>query len=805
MPPPGIRRGNACTVYRGNCHVKRIVSFLSWLPLLLAVPAHAALPDCPTISIAGPDTLTGARTGEFYTAAVTQTGSAAATFAISAGSLPGGLALAPGGTLSGTPSQAGNFIFTAMATDTVTGCVGGRVYGLTVLAVNHAPSFTAGGSPTTLEDSGAQVISGWASAISPGAGDSSQVLAFVVTGNGNPALFSTAPAVDAATGNLTYTPAANANGTANITLVLRDDGGTANGGSDTSAPQTFAITVGAVNDAPGFTGGSAASALESAGVQTFANFHTGISAGPADEAAQTLAFAATVVGTTGTLAFSAAPAVSASGTLTFTATAGSVGTATVSSVLSDNGGTANGGIDTSAPQTFVITVSDVNAPPVFTVGGPQTVLEDAGAQSVPAFLGGIGDGDDGSQTIAFSITGNTNAALFSTAPAIAANGTLTFTPAANANGSATVTVRAQDNGGTANGGNDTSAPQSFVINVTAVNDAPSFAAGANPAVDEDSGAAGIAWASAISPGPSDEGGQALTFTATVTSGAALFATAPAISPTGQLAFTPAPNANGTATVNVTLRDNGGTANGGIDTSAAQVLTITVTAVDDAPVAVNDSATVEEDSGANAIDVLANDTDIDGGPMLVTTVTQPANGTVAITGGGTGLTYQPDAGYSNDPPDEAEDTFTYTLNGGSTATVAVTVDPTDGSIELGAYHLNGSCGILGVLGPGFTLTAGPTAPLPVGTSVIINGSGVANIGVFSVSGGTASVAVLSATSRQITLTTALPAGATIAFRTTLSISVAFTLNAVTTLPAGYVGTGGKPSGSVNSTLILCSAT
>ena len=44
----------------------------------------------------------------------------------------------------------------------------------------------------------------------------------------------------------------------------------------------------------------------------------------------------------------------------------------------------------------------------------------------------------------------------------------------------------------------------------------------------------------------------------------------------------------------------------------------------------------------------------------------------ITGGGTGLTYQPDANYCNDPPGTTPDTFTYTLNGGSAATVSVTV-------------------------------------------------------------------------------------------------------------------------------------
>ena len=86
--------------------------------------------------------------------------------------------------------------------------------------------------------------------MSPGpANEASQTLTFIVTGNTNPALFSAGPAV-AANGTLTFTPAPNANGTATITLTLRDNGGTANGGQDTSAPQSFTITLNPVNDAP---------------------------------------------------------------------------------------------------------------------------------------------------------------------------------------------------------------------------------------------------------------------------------------------------------------------------------------------------------------------------------------------------------------------------------------------------------------------------------------------------------------------------------------------------------------------------
>src|ERR671935_79200 len=70
-----------------------------------------------------------------------------------------------------------------------------------------------------------------------------------------------------------------------------------------------------------------------------------------------------------------------------------------------------------------------------------------------------------------------SSALFAVDPAVAPDGTLTFTPADNANGTATVTVTAHDDGGTANGGNDTSAPQTFTLAVDPVKDPPSFAEG----------------------------------------------------------------------------------------------------------------------------------------------------------------------------------------------------------------------------------------------------------------------------------------------------------------------------------------
>jgi hypothetical protein len=108
--------------------------------------------------------------------------------------------------------------------------------------VNQAPSFTKGADQTINENAGAQTVVNWATAISAGpANESSQQLNFIVSST-NAGLFAVAPAIDSS-GTLTYTPVTNANGTATVTVTLHDDGGTANGGVDTSAAQTFTITV----------------------------------------------------------------------------------------------------------------------------------------------------------------------------------------------------------------------------------------------------------------------------------------------------------------------------------------------------------------------------------------------------------------------------------------------------------------------------------------------------------------------------------------------------------------------------------
>ena len=92
-------------------------------------------------------------------------------------------------------------------------------------------------------DAGAQTVAGFLTGVGPGAAnEGSQLLSLVVT-NDNAGLFAVAPAIDLGTGVLTYTPAAAATGRATVTVTLSDDGGTANGGVDTTVA-TFDISVG---------------------------------------------------------------------------------------------------------------------------------------------------------------------------------------------------------------------------------------------------------------------------------------------------------------------------------------------------------------------------------------------------------------------------------------------------------------------------------------------------------------------------------------------------------------------------------
>lgn len=152
---------------------------------------------------------------------------------------------------------------------------------------------------------------------------------------------------------------------------------------------------------------------------------------------------------------------------------------------------------------------------------------------------------------------------------------VTYTPNANFNGPDTLNLHLVNN-------SSETADSPIALTITAVNDAPSFTLPDNrnqlvAALPGDVVKTVIGFATNMKKGPDDEVGQVLDFQVTTTN-PALFAVPPTIdSVTGTLNYTLnvlAPNVSGTAIVSVKLHDNGGTANGGSNTSAAQTFTIT---------------------------------------------------------------------------------------------------------------------------------------------------------------------------------------------------------------------------------------
>jgi VCBS repeat-containing protein len=528
---------------------------------------------------------------------------------------------------------------------------------ITVTAVNDVPSFTKGGNQNILSNAGAQTLTGWATAISEGPGESAQTVSFTVTNNDN-TLFTVQPAIGP-TGTLTYTPKPSAAGVATVSVQLVDNGGTANGGVDTSAAQTFTVSISGINDPPSFTKGANVGILEDPGAQTVSGWATAISEGPPDESSQTVSF---VVSNDNNALFSSQPAVSGtSGNLTFTPALNTVGSATVSLYAQDSGGTANGGDDTSAAQSFTITVNPVNDPPSFVKGSDQTVLEDSLAHTVSPWATALsaGPADEAGQTLTFVVVSNTKPTLFSVLPAVGPTGVLTYTLAANINGTATVGVELHDNGTTANGGDDTSAIQTFKINVTAQNDPP--------ACTNFTGATFVGSAlNGTLTTCTDIDGDALKY-AIITAPTHGAASITNIN-TGAFTYTPAAAFQGNDSFTFQATDPG--------LLTSTVVTMSILVSPD-PIAKNDVAptdfpAIRQGSGPTAIPVLANDVDKQGGPLSITAITQGSKGTVAITGGGTGLTYDP-TGFAT-----GTDSFRYTITDNqlrqNSATVVVVISP-----------------------------------------------------------------------------------------------------------------------------------
>ncbi len=536
-----------------------------------------------------------------------------------------------------------------------TGLVG--TANVTVNPVNDIPTFNLGAAPTVLEDAGAQTIAGFLSGASKGpANETSQTLSVTVTNNDN-SLFLVQPSIDINTGNLTFTPAANAFGSATVSVIVSDDGGTVNGGVDTSIAQQFVITVTPVNDAPTFTLGAAPTVLEDAGAQSVSGFLTVTSKGALNEAAQAVSVA---VSNSNNGLFSAQPSIDVNtGVLTFTPAANANGTATVTVTLTDDGGTANGGVNFSTQQ-FVITVTAVNDAPVAANQTLGNINEDTTLTITAAqLLVGATDIDLPTQTLSVA-----SLTIFSGGGTITGSSpTWTYTPAANYNGPVVLNYTLSDGSLISNVANAS-------FNVLAVNDAPLNTVPGNQTTSEDTAKVfSAANGNAITVSDLDvaEGTGLLEVTLSVTTGVLTlggtagltFSAGDGTSDTGMtfqgtalainsalngLTFLPTLNFNGNAILTIVTSDLGNTGSGGALTDPDTVQ-ITVTAVNDAPTNAGTppTQTVTEDVLSPLNLGAFNFSDVDSTSLTVTLMV--AAGTLTVSSGGS-VTASPNGTASN---------------------------------------------------------------------------------------------------------------------------------------------------------------
>jgi VCBS repeat-containing protein len=597
---------------------------------------------------------------------------------------PGGQpSVAPNGTLTYTPADNANGTATVTVKlhddgDTANGGQDEsteQTFTITVNAVNDAPSFQKGANETVNEDAGAQSVPNWATDISAGPADENdQQLTFEVTNDTNLFTAGGQPAIHAS-GKLTYEATPNANGSATVTVKPHDDGGTLNGGADTTAEQSFTINVTAVNDAPVAHADTTTTDEDTELVFPSSDLVGNDDEGAGNESSQTLTITEVYDNTHGTVSLGS------DGNITFTPEANFSWDATFRYLVCDNGSPSKCSVQRAAVN---VTVSPVNDTPVadnqsvttdedtarevtlsasdvegnalgYTIlratqhgtlsgrganltytpadeyRGPDSFTfkaNDGTADSDPAtvsiavnaandapvanedtkstnedtplvfaarqLLGNDdpGPANESGQTLAVTAVDQAVNGLVS----LGTNGDITFTPDADFNGQASFEYTVCDNGSPSE-----CSEMIAIVNVTAspVNDAPSFTPGANQTVTEDSGPHSVpGWASGISAGPADESDQQLTFEVTNNTNTELFSTQPSVAANGTLNYALAADKNGGADVTVRLKDNGGIANGGADTSAEQTFTISVSAVNDAPMVSN----LQGDGVANEGDV-----------------------------------------------------------------------------------------------------------------------------------------------------------------------------------------------------------
>lgn len=460
----------------------------------------------------------------------------------------------------------------------------------------------------------------------PNAGDTLTALLVVTTSNGSLSLN--------ADGSFTYTPNANFNGMDTFQYRARDQGGLL------SNVATATITVTPVNDPP---------VAANDGYSTDENVPL------------TIAMPG-VLGNDGDIdgpfplnaVIQSSPAsgsltLNLNGSFTYTPNAGFNGIDTFTYRARD------GALALSNTATVTITVGPVNDPPL-AVNDTFNVNEDATLTVGVPISVLVNDTDpDGPFPLTAVLESNpANGSLSS----FNANGTFIYVPNANFNGVDSFTYRARDGEGLL------SQPATVTINVIGQPDAP---VAVNDAYSTAEDTQLVIAAPGVLANDTDIDGPmpvAALLVSTTSNGV--------LSLNINGSFTYTPNANFTGMDTFTYRCRDAT---NLQSANVATVTITVTPVNDPPVASNDSYSTPEDTALTitAPGVLGNDTDIDGPtPLTAVLVATTTNGSLTLNANGS-FTYTPNANYTG------PDSFTYRARDAANAesgiaTVSITVTP-----------------------------------------------------------------------------------------------------------------------------------
>ena len=407
-------------------------------------------------------------------------------------------------------------------------------------------------------------------------------------------------------GQIRYTPQAGFSGTDTFTYTVADEEGA-------TATATVTVTVSSVNDAP-IAQDDARTTPEDTPVTI------DVLANDTDPDGDDLTLTAVSEPTRGTATLTGS-------TIRYTPDANFFGTDTFTYTIADGSGT-------TATATVTVTVTSVNDAPVARDDASST------SEDAPVTIDVLAnDSDVDGDALAISAIGTPR-----NGTAVEVDGDIRYTPQAGFSGTDTFTYTVTDGtGGTATA--------TVTVSVSSVNDAPIAQDDARSTPED------TAVTIDVLANDTDPDGDDLTLTAVSepTRGTATLTA-------GTVRYTPDANFSGTDAFTYTISDGNGA-------TATATVTVTVTPVNDPPVARDDARSTPEDT-AVTIDVLANDSDVDGDALAVSAVTAPTNGTAVVSG--RAVRYTPAADFAG------TDTFTYTVSDGNgataTATVTVTVTP-----------------------------------------------------------------------------------------------------------------------------------